>query len=168
MATYAREEEPNPIAQIHDLVFKHHWNILWENPDALALEVPGHWSSYRVFLIWKPHIRAFHLSIALGINVTTEREAALWETLARVNARQWLGHFDVCAKEALLYYRHAILAPGGESLSPCYIEHLLNTAFQEVESLYPVFNLVLQGKKSPQQALALPILSVSAENPWKC
>lgn len=169
MAAYAYEEEPNPITQVHDLVFKNCWSVLWENPEALALEVPGHWSSYRVFLIWKPHIRAFHLSIALGIDVVAEREGVLWEMLARVNARQWLGHFDVCAQESILYYRHAVLAPGGESLSPCYLEHLLSTALQEVESLYPVFNLVAQGVKTPQQALNLSILSApTSGQSWKC
>ena len=101
------------------------------------------------------------------IKVADDRRAAMWETLALVNEQLWLGHFELWSSSGILLYRHAAMidgeADGEGTMSLAAAELLVESAVDECERFYPVFQFVLWGGKSPKDALAAALVETQGE-----
>ena len=67
-----------------------------------------------------------------------------------VNARLWIGHFDLWPDDGSVVFRHAMIFPdAGVSAAQC--EALLNLAVEACEHYYPAFQFVLWGGKTARK-----------------
>jgi hypothetical protein len=82
--------------------------------------------------------------------------------LMYVNARLWIGHFDLWPEDGTIVFRHAMIFPDAHaSASQC--EALLNLALEACEHYYPAFQFVLWGGKSAEEAVAAAILECAGQ-----
>ena len=82
--------------------------------------------------------------------------------LMYVNARLWIGHFDLWPEDGTIVFRHAMIFPEAHaSASQC--EALLNLALEACEHYYPAFQFVLWGGKSAEEAVAAAILECQGQ-----
>ena len=67
----------------------------------------------------------------------------------------------------MLLYRHAMVVDGDEdgdrAMSLATTELLVETAIDECERFYPVFQFVLWGGKSPREAIAAALIETQGE-----
>jgi hypothetical protein len=89
----------------------------------------------------------------------------MFETMALVNEQLWVGHFELWTTSGVLLYRHAAMIDGddGGTLSLSAAELLVETAVEECERFYPVFQFVLWGGKTPKEALAAALIETQGE-----
>ena len=79
------------------------------------------------------------------------------DLLMYVNARLWIGHFDLWPEDGTIVFRHAMIFPDARaSASQC--EALLNLALEACEHYYPAFQFVLWGGKTAEEAVAAAVL----------
>ena len=79
-----------------------------------------------------------------------------------VNAKLWIGHFDLWPQDGTIIFRHAMIFPDAEaSASQC--EALLNLALEACEHYYPAFQFVLWGGKSADEAIASAMIDPIGE-----
>ena len=102
-------------------------------------------------------------SCQYDMHVPPNRLSAVYELLAIINERLWLGHVDVDAEDQVPMFRQTILLRGAQSASVEQMEDLVDIALTECERLYPAFQFVIWGGKSAREAVAAAILDTVAE-----
>jgi hypothetical protein len=166
ISTSVAESTPffgNPLDLVQEIVAANDWTHERISEEELSVEASGRWCDYRLEFLWQEEIGLLHFSCALDIKPPKRRRAAVYELLALINEKIWIGHFDLSGEGASPAYRHGVLLRGIPGLSGEQIEDLLEIALSECERFYPAFHLVLVGGKPAEQAIVAAMIDPVAE-----
>ena len=101
--------------------------------------------------------------IPFDMKVPMAKRTPIYELLATINEKLWLGHFGLWDEEGVPMFRHTSLLRGGTGLSPEQIEDMVDLAVSECERFYPAFQFVIWGGKSAADAVASSLLETVGE-----
>src|SRR3546814_17974018 len=87
------------------------------------------------------------------IRVNEDKRGAIYETLGLINEQLWLGHFELWSSSGIVLFRHGALLGAGGTLTLDQAQILVETAIDECERFYPVFQFVLWGGKTPAEEI---------------
>jgi hypothetical protein len=163
VATETSVESGNPLDIIEEIVVANEWPHDRSGEDEMIVEVSGRWCEYRLLFIWQEDISALHFSCSFDLKVPKARRSHIYELLAAVNEKVWLGHFDICSNSQLPMFRHSLPLRGTSGLSVEQVEDLVDAAITESERFYPAFQFVVWGGKSPEEALATAMIEPMGE-----
>jgi hypothetical protein len=154
---------PHPLDLLERTVEENGWSYERAGSDELNLSVAGRWSDHHFSFTWREDLQSLHLSSAFDMRVQGEtRLFDIASLLMYVNARLWIGHFDLWPEDGTIVFRHAMIFPEAHaSASQC--EALLNLALEACEHYYPAFQFVLWGGKSAEEAVAAAILECQGQ-----
>ncbi|HVP84305.1 MAG TPA: YbjN domain-containing protein [Rhizomicrobium sp.] len=153
---------PHPIDLLERTVEDNGWPFERAGRDELNLSVAGKWCDHHFSFTWRDDLQSLHLSSAFEMRVASDRRKDVAELLMLLNARLWIGHFDLWPEDGQLLFRHAMIFPdSGVSASQC--EALLNLAVEACEHYYPAFQFVIWGGKSAEDAIAAAILECQGQ-----
>ena len=159
-----------PIETLARYFQSHGWNFEREGDEEIVTTVKGSWSDYELRALWREDDQVLQFICMTGINASAirgdaETRANLFETLALVNEQLWIGHFELWSSSGIVLYRHAAMIEGedGGTLSLEGAELLIESAIDECERFYPVFQFVLWGGKTPAEALAASLIETRGE-----
>ena len=130
------------------LRIEHHWQYLYRNSHFMGSAVGGALGA---------------VDIALWDLVGKIRQAPVYELLAAVNERLWLGHFDLGSDEEMPMFRHTVPLRGLSGASVEQLEDLVDSAFTECERFYPAFQFVIWGGKGAHEAIAAALFETVGE-----
>ena len=153
----------NPIDLVEEIVQANEWAHDRASDAEMVVEIGGRWCSYRLMFVWQREINALHFTCGFEMKVPKPRRAAIFELLAVVNERMWLGHFDLASEDLSPLFRQGVLLRGAAGASVEQIEDLVDIAVSECERFYPAFQLVLWGGKPADEALAAAMLDPVGE-----
>jgi hypothetical protein len=153
----------NPIDIVEEIVLANEWPHDRASDEEMVVEITGRWCDYRLLFVWQEEISAMHFSCSFDMKVPKARRAAVYELLAIVNEKMWLGHFDICSDTNLPMFRHAILLRGAQGASVEQLEDLVDMALTECERFYPAFQLVIWGGKTPEEAVTSAMIEPMGE-----
>ncbi len=159
----AGAEQAPPIDMLCAYCEAHGWAHDRVNDDELVATVQGSWASYEVRAIWRTSDQVLQLIILPDVRVLDEKRPAIWETLSLINEQMWLGHFELWSSSGSIIFRHALLLSPNEGLSLSQAETIMETAIDECERFYPVFQFVLWGGKSPVDAISASMIETRGE-----
>lgn len=153
----------NPLDLAEQLVMDRDW--LFDRPDdaELVAEVTGHWCNYRVWFAWQPDLGALIFSCAYDSKIPEKNRSKIYQLLAAVNEKMWLGHFDIGSEDGMVMFRHALLLRGGQGATSEQLEDLLDIAMVECNRFYPAFQSVLWGGNTVEQAMEIALLDTVGE-----
>ncbi len=153
----------NPLDILEEMVSANDWVFDRASNEEMLVEVAGRWCNYRLFFFWQDEISAMQFSCQYDMKVPQAKYAAVYELLATINERMWLGHFDVDSDEHTPMFRHTTLLRGAQGASVEQLEDLVDIALTECERFYPAFQFVIWGGKSAPDAVSAAILDTVAE-----
>ena len=153
----------NPIDLVEEIVQANEWAHDRASDAELVVEISGRWCDYRLLFLWQREINALHFTCGFEMKVPKPRRAAIFELLAVVNERLWLGHFDLASEDLSPSFRQGVLLRGATGASVEQIEDLVDIAVSECERFYPAFQLVVWGGKTPDEAIAAAMLDPMGE-----
>jgi hypothetical protein len=153
----------NPIDLVEEIVQANEWAHDRASDEEMAVEITGRWCDYRLFFVWQREISALHFTCAFEMRVPKARRGAVFELLAVVNERMWLGHFDVTADMQSPCFRQGVLLRGASGACVEQIEDLVDIAVSECERFYPAFQLVVWGGKSAEEAIVAAMIDPVGE-----
>lgn len=153
----------NPLDVVEEIVTANEWPFERASDDEMIVEIGGRWCDYRLYFVWQPEVAAMQFSCQFDMKVQSNRRVAVHDLLAEVNARLWLGHFDVCTEEHTPMFRQTTLLRGARGASVEQLEDLVEIALSECERFYPAFQFVIWGGKSASEAVAAAILDTAGE-----
>ncbi|WP_158044028.1 YbjN domain-containing protein [Skermanella pratensis] len=167
MSAVAVEETPtstlNPLDIVEEIVVANEWPFDRSNDDELIVEIAARWCDYRLYFVWQGEVSAMQFSCQFDMKAPKSRRQELNELLSEVNAKMWLGHFDICPDEHTPMFRHTTLLRGAPRASIEQMEDLVEIALMECERFYPAFQFVISGGKSASEAVTAAILDTVGE-----
>ena len=77
---------------------------------------PASWSDHHFSFSWRDDLQSLHLSCAFDMRITEGvRRQNVADLLMYVNARLWIGHFDLWPEDGTIVFRHAMIFPDARS-----------------------------------------------------
>ena len=158
------QEPAAPIDMLEAYYAAHGWEHERHDEEIVAT-VKGSWASYELRALWREDDSVLQFLAFPDIKVTDDRRAAIYETIGLVNEQLWIGHFELWSSSGILLFRNAAMIDGDEevTLSLSGAELLVESAVEECERFYPVFQFVLWGGKTPKEALAAAMVETHGE-----
>jgi len=153
----------NPIDLVEEIVQSNEWAHDRASDEEMMVEIGGRWCDYHLLFVWQREINALHFSCGFEMKVPKLRRAAVFELLAAVNERLWLGHFDLAQSDASPAFRQGVLLRGAAGASVEQIEDLVDIAVSECERFYPAFQLVVWGGKPADEAITAAMIDPVGE-----
>jgi len=153
----------NPIDLVEEIVLANEWRHDRSSDEEMIVEVSGRWCDYRMLFVWHREMSALHFSCCFEMKVSRVRRAAVYELLAAVNEKMWLGHFDLAPDDYSPSFRHGVLLRGASGASVEQIEDLVEISLCECERFFPAFQLVVWGGKSAEEAIAAAMIDPIGE-----
>ena len=145
----------NPIDIVEDVIHSKKWTFSRADDHELVAEIASHWSLYRLYFSWSEQIKAINFTVTFDLRFPSSKSKLIYELLARINEKLWIGHFDVTSKNGIPAYRHTVLEPTGDEMLYKHLEDLMDIAIYECEKYYPAFQLVLFEDTEPSKALTV-------------
>jgi hypothetical protein len=160
-------EDAAPIDMLEAYYAAHGWEHERHDEEIVAT-VKGSWTTYELRALWREDDSVLQFLAFPDIKVTDDRRAAVYEAMGLVNEQLWIGHFELWSTSGVLLFRHAAMIDGdddgeGGTMSLAAAELLVESAIEECERFYPVFQFVLWGGKSPKEALAAALIETQGE-----
>ncbi|NQV54254.1 MAG: YbjN domain-containing protein [Rhodospirillales bacterium] len=152
-----------PLDVVEQVVDALGWRLHRIEDDEMAAEFRGNWCDYSLHFAWAEDIAAIHITCAIDIRIPAYKRTGVYELLALINDRMWLGHFCLWPGEEILMYRHALPLRGAEKLAREQVEDLLEVAASECERFYPAFQYLVWGGKSAADALEAAMIVTVGE-----
>jgi hypothetical protein len=156
-------QDAAPIDMLAAYCEAHGWPHEMVSEDEIVATVQGSWTNYELRGVWRAEDRVIQLLAFPDIRVVDDKRAAAHEALALINEQLWLGHFELWSNSGTILYRHGLLLGGDGGLGLETAETLVETAIDECERFYPVFQFVLWGGKTPAEALAASLIETRGE-----
>jgi hypothetical protein len=167
MTTLYIDEDDISTSSVLDLVEDYltaqEWPYERFEEEEITAVVPGAWGEVHLRYMWRDDAGLLQIAAVFEARVPTPKRAKIYEALALVNERLWLGHFELWADEGALMFRHAILVTDSEVHTTAMTEAVTHAAIKECERFYPVFQFVLWSDKSAEEAVEAAMLETMGE-----
>lgn len=156
-------QEAAPIDMLAAYFEAQDWSFDQTGEDEIVAHTQGSWAQYELRGIWRDEDQVLQLLALPDIRVTEEKRAVIHETLALINEQLWLGHFELWSSSGIVLFRHGVLLGAGGTLTLDQAHVLVETAIDECERFYPVFQFVLWGGKTPSEAISASLIETRGE-----
>jgi len=160
----ALPDDAAPIDMLEAYYAAHGWDHE-RHDDEIVATVKGSWTSYELRALWREDDSVLQFLAFPDIKVPDDRRAQFYEVVGLVNEQLWIGHFELWSSSGVLLFRHAAMVEGGDdgTLTLAAAELLVESAIEECERFYPVFQFVLWGGKTPREAIAAALIETQGE-----
>ena len=152
-----------PIDMLEAWFEAHGWTNERVGDEEIVASTQGAWGSYELRGVWRNDDAVLQFLAFPDIRVAEHQGAAIYETIGLINEQLWIGHFEFWSGNGTLLFRHAALLADDGALTLDQAETLIETAVDELDRFYPVFQFVLWGGKSPKDAIAAAMVETRGE-----
>ncbi|PTQ11510.1 hypothetical protein CLG96_08725 [Sphingomonas oleivorans] len=161
----AAREGGAPIDILEHYFEAHGWANERTSDEEIVASFQGSWAQYELRAVWRDEDRVLQFLALPDIRVPADKRGSVYETLGLINEQLWIGHFEMWASSGMLLFRHAALLDSERdaALTLDQAETLVEAAIDECERFYPVFQFVLWGDKSPQEAISAALIETQGE-----
>lgn len=153
----------NPLDVVEELIAFNDWPYERSGDEELSASIKGSWCDYQLKCFWRDDESVLQIACLFDMRVSEKKRAALYETLALINERIWMGHFETWAEDGAVIFRHAAFVSTPDGMTMPHAEALMQAAVGECEKFYPVFQFVLWAGKKPADALEAAMLETAGE-----
>ena len=120
----------------------------------LAFTLAGDWKDYELWFAWRPEADCLQLCLSIDRRAGKNQRAGACELTNLVNQRVWVGHFEIWSDDGEVVFRHALSVPHGERPTLAQAASMIDAAIEAADRFFPAFDFLLNGEKSPQDAMA--------------
>jgi len=153
----------SPLDAIEKMAEANGWPCEHQEEGDLFLRIAGRWCEYHAYVTWQEEYGAIQFSCLTDIAIKAGQDASAYETLAAVNSRLWLGHFEETGDDRLISFRHTILMRNFSTAAVEQLEEIIDIATAECERYYPAFQLIMLGGKEVPDAINAALLDPVGE-----
>ena len=120
----------------------------------LAFSLAGDWKDYELWFAWRPEADCLQLCLSIDMRMGKDARTPAYELVSLINQRVWLGHFEIWAEDGEVVFRHALALPAGERPTMAQAASMIDAAMEAADRFYPAFDFLVQGSRSPEEAIA--------------
>ena len=145
----------NPIDFIEDIIYSKKWPFSRATEDELVADISSKWCQYRLYFAWSEQIKAINFTVTFDLKFPLATLNSIYELLALINEKLWIGHFDITSKNGIPAFRHTLLIRQNNEVLYSQLEEIVDIAIYECEKYYPAFHFILFEESQPQDVLQL-------------
>ncbi len=153
----------SPLDAIEKMAESNAWPCERRESDELFIRLAGRWCEYHAYVTWQEDYGSLQFSCLTDIEVPEIHRRNANDSLAYVNARLWLGHFEETGDENLIAFRHTILMRNFSSSAVEQLDEIIEIAMAECERYYPAFQIVMLGNKGVPDAISAALIDPIGE-----
>lgn len=160
------DELSNPLDSVEDILNANNWTFNRDGEDELFVQVTGrHGGLYDMQFVWQEEYGAMQFTCKMGdIVIEQDKMAATAQTMRKINANLWLGHFDCLDEERIPRFRHTCLFRGMHGASGAeHIEDLVDIALAECERFFAAFDLIARPRDADDELFSLAMMDVQGD-----
>lgn len=158
--SYTEVGASNPVDMAEELAGANEWAYERHNEQELTLFMSSQYTELQFRLFWRDDLKTLQFACLFDMKVPEGRRAELYKAVGLANERLWIGHFEYWAEEDALLFRHASLAndPLLGIVTEDHIVSIIETALGECERFFPVYQFVIWGGQTPEEAIETAML----------
>src|SRR5258708_18772692 len=127
----------NPIDLVEEIVQANEWAHDRARDEEMMVGSAGGWGAYGLLFVWQREINALHFTCSFEMKVPKPRRGAVYELLAAVNERMWLGHFHLPPDGHSPSFPQGVLLRGASGPRVEQLQDLVDISPRECERLSP-------------------------------
>ena len=120
----------------------------------LAFSLLGDWKDYELWFAWRPEAECLQLCLSMDMRAPKTKRGSAYELLSLINQRVWLGHFEIWPEDGEVIFRHSMALPADERPTLSQTASMIDAAMEAADRFYPAFDFLLNGAKTPDEAMA--------------
>jgi hypothetical protein len=156
-------DESAPLDMLAALFEARGWAYDVISDEEVTAEFKGSWTSYQLRAIWREEDNALQLLVFPDVTVPSDKHETIYKALGLINEQIWLGHFDLWSQNGIILFRNGNLLPPSGTLGVDQAQTIVDVALDECERFYPVFQFIIWGGKSPEDALTAALIETHGE-----
>jgi hypothetical protein len=162
LISFGRDESA-PMEMLAALFDARGWSFEAGSDEEVSAEFKGSWTNYRIQAVCRGEDNALQVIVLPDVTVPIDKRDDVYKALALINEQLWIGHFDIWSSNGMLLFRHGSLLPSNGMLSIDQAQTIIDVAIDECERFYPVFQFIIWGDKTPEDALAAALVETHGE-----
>ncbi len=152
------EDQANPLDSLELLISENEWPYERMGNEEIVAGISGQWCDFHLRYIWLAERNILQAVAQIDLRVLGKKRAEVLELITLINDRIELGHFGVWEEDNTAIFRHSFVLPtnGADLIAACDL--VTKTILVELDRYYPVFQFVIWGGKSADEAIEAAML----------
>lgn len=152
------EDQVNPLDSLELLISEHEWPYERLGNEEIVVGINGQWCDFHLRYIWLAERNILQSVAQLDLRVLDRKRGDVLELITQVNDRIDLGHFGVWSDDNTVLFSHSFILPtsGADVVAACDL--ITRSVITEIDRYYPVFQFVIWGGKSAEEAIEAAML----------
>ncbi len=145
----------SPLQMASDLLVSKELSVEPVGPFEIAAEVLDGFAPFNIFVMWRPEQQSIMFNCTISNPIPAEKVHDIEELLIQLNARMWVGHFEIAPEDGLVGFRYNLLLHGVGYPTLEQLDEIYETAVSECNRIYPALQfIIIEGRKAKDAALA--------------
>jgi hypothetical protein len=156
-------DETDPFDVVEAALVAADWVMERGEDDTLHAIAISRWGEVATMFVLREDQPALHMSMGLEIQGAKNRPSALFELVARLNERLWMGHFEYWAETGSVFFRHTLPLLDRDAPSLGEVAAMMAAGLEAVDRFLPAFNHVVWAGQSPAEATKAALFETVGE-----
>lgn len=152
------EERINPLDSLELIVSQNEWPYERLGNEEIVAAISGDWCDFHLRYLWLDEQNILQCAGQMDVKVQDKKRADILELFAQLNERIDAGHFSIWSDDNSIMFRYSLLPPTNTADMNAACEMVTRTIIAEVNRYYPVFQFVIWGGKTPNEAIEAAML----------
>ena len=152
------DENTDPLDAVEAVMIEQNWHFTRED-NQISIEVRGQYGAYRIFFIHEDDMHAMQICVQYDFTIHEDHYNDAAQTLATVNEKLWLGHFEIPRDSQIPTFRYTMLLIGMNGANNnAHFGEIIEIALTQCERFYTPFHLLSNGQNVCEQTLPLALM----------
>lgn len=152
------EERVNPLDTLELMVSHNEWPYERLGDEEIVAAITGEWCDFHMRYLWLDDQNILQCAGQMDVRVQSKKRTDILELITTLNERIDLGHFSVWSDDDSIMFRHAIMLPTNAADVTAACEMTTRAIIAEIDRYFPVFQFVIWGGKSADDAIEAAML----------
>lgn len=152
------EEGANPLDTLEFIVSQNEWPYERLGNEEIVAAITGKWCDFHMRYLWVAEKNILQCAGQMDVRVLDKKRGEIFELITLLNERIDMGHFTIWSDDNSIMFRHSLVPATNAADIASSCDLVTRTIVAEIDRYFPVFQFVLWGGKTPEEAIEAAML----------
>ena len=145
----------SPLMMAYKYLKTRGWDAEKVADSEISTEITDFFTPFHLCMMWQEDQQSLMVCCNIRHNIPEKNRSCVQDLLSSLNARIWMGHFEIAPEDDLVGYRYTLNLAGVDYPTSEQIESMVDIATSECVRIFPALQYILiDGKTATEAALA--------------
>ncbi|MBT6032533.1 MAG: hypothetical protein HOH19_08150 [Kordiimonadaceae bacterium] len=152
------DDKSNPLDILEFIVGQNEWPYERMGDEEIVAAITGEWCDFHMRYLWMADKNILQCAGQLDVRVTAKFRPNILEAITMINERLDMGYFSIWSDDNSIMFRSSFVpsTDANDTAQACDI--VTKTIFAEINRYFPVFQFIIWGGKTPEDAIEATML----------